>query len=526
VFSLAAIGIFLYFFYPILLISISIYISLTKETTAESYFFADRNIHWFVLGVSFLAPSIFSTYILGLTSPGTVSVLPLFYGLVSVIVLILLAWFVTPKILQANVNTLPEYFEKRFNRACKFYVSALYILSNIFIRLLFILIAGNVFIRIITGMDPYFSILFFLVVTSIYLIIGGLQAEVYISVLQTFLIAVVLISFILWIINQGEGINFVTNKITAFSNSRTEVNSNYTPTALILGLPIIAFWFWCADQYIIQKVVSAKSVSLVRKATLVSSGLQLIPVLIFVLPGIIISTLFPDLIFQDLLPALFNNGFLPRGLKGGLIIAVAAVLMAAFASLFNSTTVLITSDFYRTFKPNSSDRKLVLVGRLTILVLLFCSVLLVPISQALDFSFCIKLLNTFSYFIALIAAVFIISLIKTKIKAASALLTLCASTVIILLRVVHEIFYNNHFFSSAILKWFTHSGFLEFSIFIFMLTIMFLFVFNKVEWIRIVLTSFKRVFLKRKYNSGFHKKVFVVLPALAIAAGILSVNLF
>ncbi len=520
-FNFSTIGVFLYFFYPILIISISIYVSLTKETTFKSYFFADRNINWFVIGISLIAPSVFSPYLLGFTSAGSFSGMPIIFGLISVIMLAVLGWFLVPIFIKVNVDTLPQYFEKRFNRACKYYVLVLYIFSNVLIRLLFILIAGNVFIKMITGVDPYFSILFFLIISSIYLIIGGLRAEFYVGIIQFILIFIVLASFVIWIINQDNGLSLTSNKVSFLTNFSSGMNSKFTWPELVFGLPIVGFWFWCSDQFVIQKIVSAPNVDSVRKASLTSAFLQVIPILIFISPGILVAELFPNIISEEFLPTLFNNGFLPISLKSGLIIAVAASLVASFASLFNSTSLLITSDLYRSFYPNSSDRKLVLVGRLSILVMLFCAVLLIPISQAFDFSFCIKLFNAFCYFTVLIATVFIISLINKRIKSVSAFITLCASTVVILLRISSEIFYGNHLFGSEILKWFTHSGFLEFSIFVFLLAASLLFTLNKTEWVLQITSSFKRAFSKGKINSGYHKKILLAIPVLAITTGAL-----
>jgi SSS family solute:Na+ symporter len=164
---------------------------------------------------------------------------------------------------------------------------------------------------------------------------------------------------------------------------------------------------------------------------------------------------------------------------------MVAALTAALASLFNSTSTLITFDFYRTFRPASSDRKLVLVGRLTTMVLLFFSILLIiPISQTMDFNFCLKLFRAFAYFAAMISAIFVISLVNQKINSASALLTLSIGTGIILSRTILEIFYPDQFFSSTILNWFARSNFLEFCTAIFLLSTLFLFGFNRTEWIR------------------------------------------
>jgi SSS family solute:Na+ symporter len=114
------------------------------------------------------------------SSPG----LAIIYGIISAIMLVVLGWFLAPLYLRTKINTLPEYFEKRFIRTCRYFLSALYIFYNIFIRLMIILVAGNIFINTVTGADAYSSLLFFLIITGIYIIIGGLRAEIYVNVVR------------------------------------------------------------------------------------------------------------------------------------------------------------------------------------------------------------------------------------------------------------------------------------------------------------------------------------------------------
>jgi len=499
--DLSTIGVSLYFLFFILLILVSMYVSHAKEVTVDSYFFANRNTHWLVLGTSFVTGSIFSPYILGLTSSGSISGLAIVYGIVSAIMLGILGWFFAPVYLNSRTRTLPEYFEKRFNRDCKFYLSTLYIFCNIFIRLLIILVAGSIFINTITGVDAFSSLLFFLIITGTYVIIGGLQAELYVGIVQVLFIILGVAGFTGWVVNQGDGMRLMMGKIAPFV-----AGSEFTWTGLAFGLPIIGFWFWCADQCIVQKVLSVRNVHSARKATLVSGFLQVIPVLIFIIPGIILVTLFPNASSEEALHTLFSGGFLPDSLRGGLIIAVAAALMASFASLFNSTSLLITFDFYRSFKPDASERKLVLVGRMTTMILLFYAVLLIPISQTMDFNVCLKLLKSFTYFAAMISAVFVIGLLNQRINGVSALLTLCAGTAVVVSRSALEMFLDTDRIGNTLFRWFAQSGFLEFSVFIFLLSVLFMFAFNRLEWVQHAV----------KIGWNFHRTVFLALSALII----------
>ena len=175
------------------------YVSRTKEVTVESYFFANRKIHWLLVGISFSVTCIFSPYFFGIGSPVSSSGLAIIYGLISAVMLVVLGWFVAPLYLRKNVNTLPEYFEKRFNRTCKYFLSSLYVFYNVFIRLIIILVAGNIFINSVTGADAYSSLLFFLIIAGIYVIIGGIRAEIYVNVAQALFIALGIAGFFIWI---------------------------------------------------------------------------------------------------------------------------------------------------------------------------------------------------------------------------------------------------------------------------------------------------------------------------------------
>jgi SSS family solute:Na+ symporter len=449
------------------------YVSRTKEVTVESYFFANRNTHWFVLGLSFITSWIFSLYFLGLTFAGSTSGLVAAYVVVSAFMLVILGWFLAPRFLNIKINTIPEYFEKRFDRNCKFYISALYIFYNVFLRLIIILVAGSVFISNIAGIDAFSSLLIILIITGIYVIIGGLQAEIYVNIVQVLFIIIGVLGFSVWVIIQSDRMPSILDRIASF-----DVSSEPSWMGLIFGLPIMSFWFWCADQFIVQKVLSVRNVNSVRKAVLFSGSLQIILILL----GIIAIALSSSTSSDELVHTLFSNSFLPDSLHWGLVIAVAAVLMSSFASLLNTTSLLITFDFYRAHKPLASDRKLVLVGRMTTMILLLYAILLIPVSQIMDFGLCLKLFKILAYFAAMIVAVLVISLFNQRIHAKSALRTLYAGTGIILVRSVLEIFLNNNQgLGNNLLNLFVKSDFLDFSVFIFSLSILFLFVFNRIR---------------------------------------------
>ncbi len=173
--GLGTVGFLLYFLYPVILISFSIYWSRNREVTVNTYFFANQDTNWPTLGISLLSASLFGPYVFGLVTGGSAAGAPVLYAVVSIIMLVALGRFFAPKYLQAGVRTLPELFEKRFDRKCRRLLSSLYIVSNIAIRLLLILTLGRILLSSVDGADVFSSLLFFVVVTGIYVIVGGLQ---------------------------------------------------------------------------------------------------------------------------------------------------------------------------------------------------------------------------------------------------------------------------------------------------------------------------------------------------------------
>ena len=466
--------------YPILIIAISIYIAFMRDSSVEGYFFGEKGIHWSVIGISLLTTTFFSPYIISFLPNKSVTDFPLFYGGVSFIVLFVLGFFLIPHFSKMNVNTLPEYFEKRYSHACKYLVSSIYIIANVIIRLLVILIAGNSLISIMTGADASYLLLFLLFVSSIYLIIGGLQAEIYISIIQVALIAIAVIIFTIWFFIRSNNPELNAN----FENIPVNSGNKISPFSLLFGLPLIGFGFWCTDQLVFQKVKILKNDSASRKMSLLTGGLQIIPVIIFLFPLVLATAANQTAGRNDLFISIFKDGTIPKYLIEIIVIGVISALMASFASVLSSTSTLITYDFYRYLNPTASGRKLVLVGRLTIIALLFCSIMLVPAAQSMSFEFCFKLFFILSYFISLVVAVFIVGLLTERIKAISAFITLVTGSFLIVLRSIQELMVAN-VFSNPLLKWFFNSDFIEFSIFIFATAILSLFAFNSQRVVKI-----------------------------------------
>jgi solute:Na+ symporter, SSS family len=464
-FGFSLFNLLLFFVYPVTLISLSMYVSHAKEVTVDSFFFASRNTDWFILGIFFLTTVLCSPYMLGAVSPGAVSWLPLAYGISSVLVLLVLGWYIAPPLIKLKITTLPEYFERRFTRSSKIYLASLYLVSNVFIRMMCLLVVGNIFMTTISGINAYSSLLFFLVVTGLYVIIGGLKAEIHAGVIQMIFAALGAVVFIGWIVLEGGGAHVGVNH-----SSLTNAVSQFSWIEAAFGLPVLAFGFWCTDQCIVQKMLRVHNAKTVKKAVVFSSALQIIPIVIFMLPSLIALVLSHNISDDGSFHSLLFGGSMPDSVRCGVSVGGASVLMLSFATLFTSTSSLFTFDIYRGSRPEASDRTLVLVGRMTTMVMLFISILLIPVCQSMNFDMCLSLVKILVYLSAMILSVAALGMLSKNITAANALLAFTVGTLVVLVRATFELFYADAAFENHLVQWIARSGFLEFTLCVFTLT--------------------------------------------------------
>lgn len=515
------IGFILFFCYPLLLISIAIYFSITKEMNIERYYYADKNINWFILGLSLGSTAFFSPYLLGFTQKGFVSGLPLIYAVISCIVIYFYNKFLLPRFLKENIKSIPEYFEKRYNKTCRYFISSLYILGNMGIRLLITIVAGSFLIYSFTKLDPYFSLLFFLLITSVYLIIGGMKSEIYISAVEIAFVILVFIGFGYWYLLKEP---FIENNVSFYTNYFTEFDSIVNLVEIIIGLSIISFWFLVADQVIFQKSLCVRDSKNTKKSYRVLAVYQIIPVLVFSLPSVIIFNYGPNNFQIESIKKFLSSVQFPGLLKYGIIISIFFALVSNFANSFYSTTNLVTHDFYRSVRPKASNRELVLAGRITLILLLFVSILLISIFQSYDLNLLIKLFYLLLYFASMTSALLLASLFINILRQESALVTLVLSTTLIIFKFICELFFDRHPFDVYLLNFYAHLNFLQYSIFIFSFTLGF----------HVLLSNIIRVFAKEKFEHGrklskliskedINRKVFLAFPVCFAIVGILEI---
>jgi SSS family solute:Na+ symporter len=372
------------------------------DRDSKDYFLAGKSAGWFVIGASLFASNIGSEIIIGVSGAGARAEMPQAnFEIIAALVLILLGWVFVPFYLRSGVYTMPEFLEIRYSKACRNYLSVISVLAYVITKISLIIFAGALVFETI-GISFWTGAIITIVATGFYTVLGGLKAVIYTDMIQTFILLAGTGAVTYFGLMQIGGWDAMIETIAEASSEpgnppvesffnlwRPSDDTSYPWTGLLFGAPILGVWYWCTDQFIVQRTLSAKDISNARKGTLFAGFLKLLPVFIFFIPGVIAYALSqkgmlnfsldnPD----HALPAMIT-GFLPIGLKGLAISGLLAALMSSLSSAFNSSSTLITFDFYKQYKPEATEKELVWVGQLATLVLVILSFLWIPFMKTL-----------------------------------------------------------------------------------------------------------------------------------------------
>jgi len=359
-----------------------------QASSSAAYFLAGSSLRWPVIGLALFSANISTTHLVSLAQEGYVNGLA--YGnfeWMAAFLLIVLSLFFAPFYIRSRVATLPDFLEKRYSPACRNWLAGLSIISAVFIHIGFSLYTGAVVLKGLFGIDISLSIAVTAVLTGIYTIIGGLLAVVLTESVQTIVLiggsaCVLVIGFIAvggW---NGLAASVEPVKLTIL---RTAAETPSLPWySVFLGYPIIGLWYWCADQTIVQRVLGAKNENHARIGPLFTGFIKILPVFLFVLPGVIGA----GLIRQGRLPAIENsadaysvliNTLLPVGLRGLVAAALLAALMSTVSAALNSIATLFSLDLYKRWRPKASEKQLIFVGRLVAFIAMIAAILWSPL---------------------------------------------------------------------------------------------------------------------------------------------------
>jgi len=399
------------------------------KNSAEDYFLAGRHLGWFIIGASIFASNIGSEHLVGLAGSGATDGVALAHYELHAWCLLVLGWIMVPFYMRSRVFTMPEFLEKRFTPKARTVLSIISLIAYVLTKIAVGIYAGGIVFRALLpevhflGMDTFWigSILL-IVLTGIYTIVGGLRAVVYTETLQTFvkIIGAIMVTyyglqalggwdklreicgtemFNLWKPIIPDGTESTWAPINESGKMAWYFNDKYPWPGMLLCAPIIGLWYWCTDQYIVQRVLGAPNETEARRGSIFAGFLKLLPVFLFIIPGMICFALAKSGISPDIHKELFDaNGqlirdraqaafpllvmhVLPVGIRGIVVAGLLAALMSALAGVFNASSSLFTMDFYSRFKPKASQQQLVVVGRIATVVMVIIGLLWIPVIQ-------------------------------------------------------------------------------------------------------------------------------------------------
>lgn len=470
-------------FYFCVVFAIGFYFS-RKERTSADYFLAGRNVGWFAIGASLFVSNISTEHFIGLAGSGASSGLAVgHFEWLACFMLLILGWIFVPFYLRSNVFTMPEFLERRFNRSCATYLASISVIAYVFTKISVHLYAAAIVLERVLGWSPMTAAIILVLATGIYTIAGGLAAVIYTDLVQTMILVAGAVVLTILGLNAVGGFAALRAALPPdyFHMIKPATDSAFPWTGIFFGAPILGIWYWCTDQVMVQRVLSARSEGNAKAATIFAGFLKILPVFILVLPGLIAVALYRDLfkfgsngevLNGDIAyPTLIVN-LLPSGLVGVMIAALLAALMGSMSAVFNSASTLVTLDFYKKYRPNASERNLVNFGRLATGLMVLLGLAWVPFIHLISSQLFIYLQSVQAYISPPIAACFILGILWPRLNGAGAITSLLTGFVLGALRFLMELKERSaggHYFTSGLASWVVNMNFLHYAIFIFII---------------------------------------------------------
>lgn len=372
--------------------------------TAGTYFLAGKTLRWPAIGLALFATNISTVHLVSLAQSGfDTGLLNGNFEWMAAFTLILLALFFAPFYIRSGVATLPDFLEKRYDRASRDWLVLVSIVSAIVIHIAFSMLAGGIVLETLFGINFYASVILISLITAIYTIIGGLKAVVVTESIQTvvLLTGAVIITVAAWNKMGGwepmKAVLSHTNELNKLSMLRPHGDASGMPWySVLLGYPVLGIWYWCADQTIVQRVLGARNENHARVGPLFCGFIKILPVFLFVMPGLFAYTLaYADRLDLSALTFIDASGqekvhskgiytlmivqLLPTGLVGILVAALLSGLMSQISGALNSISTMVSYDIYKRYRPAASDAAMVRTGKLVAGAALLFSLLLLPL---------------------------------------------------------------------------------------------------------------------------------------------------
>lgn len=442
-----------------ILLGVAWWVIRQKQDSPEDYFLAGRHAGWFVVGASIFASNIGSEHVVGLAGSGASDNIPLLIYELHAWVVLMLGWVFLPFYARAGVFTMPEFLEKRFSPSARWFLSIFSLVAYVLTKVSVTVYAGGIVISTLLGIEFWTGALATVILTGIYTVLGGMKAVIYTEAIQTvvLLLGAGSLTFLgLDAIGGWDGMVEVVG--TDYLDMWKPANHpKYPWPALVISSSVVGIWYWCTDQVIVQRVLTAKNVKEGRRGTIFGGFLKLTPVLLFLIPGIIAFAMQKtgQLDFADpdqAFPALMAK-LLPTGLRGLVAAGLLAALMSSLASVFNSCSTLFTVDIYQKVRPEASQKDLVRIGRIATAVVVVLGILWIPIMQSIADGVLYQYLQKVQSYIAPpITAVFLLGIFSKRINSRGAMAALVSGMLIAVIRLTLEITKENFATDSFLYK--------------------------------------------------------------------------
>lgn len=413
-----------------ILLGIAWWVILRGKDTTDDYFLAGRNLGWFVVGASIFASNIGSEHIVGLAGSGATSGVALAHYELHAWCLLVLGWVLIPFYVRSRVFTMPEFLEMRFSPTARWVLSIISLVAYVLTKMAVGIFAGGVVFASLlpdvnlrvgeTSLDSFWiGSVAVILITGAYTILGGMRAVAYTEAAQTIILILgsTLITafglhkiggwaelraaldpemFNLWKPIIPAGIDWTWAPVREPERMAWYFNNNYPWPGMLFCAPIVGLWYWCTDQYIVQRALGAPNEREARRGTIFAAFLKLLPVFIFIIPGLICIALaksgkVPALaalvdVAGNPIPEQAQASFplmvqhiLPTGIRGLVVAGLLAALMSSLAGAFNASSTLFTMDLYQKFRPLASQARLVWVGRVATVILVLIALMWIPV---------------------------------------------------------------------------------------------------------------------------------------------------
>ncbi len=470
-----------------LLFALAWWVIRRNRDTADDYFLAGRNLAWWIVGASIFASNIGSEHLVGLAGSGATDGVALAHYELHAWCLLLLGWVFVPFYMRSKVFTMPEFLERRFSPTNRWVLSIISLVAYVLTKIAVGIFAGGIVFSVllpelqIGGLDSFWigSILV-IVLTGLYTILGGLRAVAYTEALQTVVLVFgsVLVTvfglealggwgalrelagsemFNLWkpIVPDAVAGTWLPVREVDASGQVVRMawyfNDNYPWLSMLFCAPVVGMWYWCTDQYIVQRALGAQSEQQARRGSIFASFLKLLPVFIFIIPGMICFALAQSGGIPEIQQTILDvNGeviteeaqkafpllvatVLPAGVRGIVVAGLLAALMSSLAGVFNASATLFTMDFYSKLHPTVSQHRLVWIGRVATTVMVLIGLAWIPVIEGgrglYDY-----LQGVQAYLAPPIAVVFFLGVFFKRLNAQGALAALVVGFILGLIR--------------------------------------------------------------------------------------------